>query len=75
MITSKKIVYHGSKKNFKEFNKDSMGLGGSDGILQYGHGFYFTDNKDVAQGYGEHIKEAHLTLDNPLTMDLSLIHI
>ena len=69
MITSKKIVYHGSKKNFKEFNKDSMGLGGSDGILQYGHGFYFTDNKDVAQGYGEHIKEATLILDNPLTMD------
>ena len=68
-LTPSQVVYHGSQKDFDKFDKDSMGLGGSDGVLQYGHGFYFTDNKDVAQGSGPHIKEARLTLNNPLTMD------
>ena len=36
-------VYHGSKNEFEHFDEKSMGTGGSDGILQYGHGLYFTN--------------------------------
>jgi hypothetical protein len=64
------IVYHGSEEEFERFDKELMGTGGGDGILQYGHGFYFSNNKEVAQGFGSHIIEAQLTIDNPLSMGI-----
>lgn len=42
-------VYHGSNSLFDVFDYDKIGTNGtSEGI-----GFYFTDNKKVARGYGE----------------------
>ena len=32
MNTPNQVVYHGSQKDFDKFDKDSMGLGGSDGV-------------------------------------------
>ena len=62
-------VYHGSKNEFEYFDEKSMGTGGSDGILQYGHGFYFTNKRELAEGYGLHVKKDHLTLNNPINME------
>lgn len=41
------IVYHGSKQKFDQFDYKYMGLNGT----SEGFGFYFTDSKQIAEGY------------------------
>lgn len=42
------IVYHGSKNKFDKFDYDKVGTHAT----SEGFGFYFTDSKQIAEGYG-----------------------
>ena len=44
-----KIVYHGSPHKFDKFDMSKIGTG--EGAQAYGHGLYFSDAQDVANGY------------------------
>lgn len=43
------MVYHGSKEKFGKFDYNKVGKNGT----SEGKGFYFTDKKAIAKGYGE----------------------
>lgn len=47
--TDSVIVYHGSPKKFEAFKPDFMRTNGT----AEGIGFYFTDNKSIAEGYAQ----------------------
>jgi hypothetical protein len=62
------VVYHGSKAKFDvfELNKANR-IGASEG-----YGFYFTDNKNIAEGYRSNsgdLFEVYLSIKNPLNKD------
>lgn len=42
-----KVLYHGSTNHFNVFNFDRLGTNGT----SEGYGFYFTDKRDIAEGY------------------------
>lgn len=44
----KMLVYHGSPNKFDKFSYDKIRTNGT----MEGAGFYFTDNKEIAKGYG-----------------------
>ncbi len=50
-----KVLYHGTWKNFDEFDVPETGI-------------YFTDNLKAAKAYGEVIR-VYLSLQNPLVLD------
>ena len=59
-------VYHGSQAQFTEFSADFMSMHGS----IEGQGFYFTDSRDMAEGYtrdGGQLLEGYLNISNPLS--------
>lgn len=56
------IVYHGSNNKFSTFNYDNLG---TTGRLE-GVGFYFTDDKDTANRYGNYLFECYLSIQKPL---------
>ena len=61
-----KTVYHGSSAVFNVFSADFMSQHGS----SEGQGFYFTDYKDMAEGYqkkGGQLLEGYLNITNPLS--------
>ena len=61
-----KTVYHGSSAVFNVFSADFMSRHGS----SEGQGFYFTDYKDMAEGYqkkGGQLLEGYLNITNPLS--------
>lgn len=61
-----KTVYHGSSAQFTKFSADFMSKNGS----SEGQGFYFTDLKNMAQGYekdGGQLLEGYLDIKNPLS--------
>ena len=61
-----KTVYHGSSAVFNVFSTDFMSQHGS----SEGQGFYFTDYKDMAEGYqkkGGQLLEGYLNITNPLS--------
>ncbi len=61
-----KVVYHGSGAVFTEFSADFMSQHGS----AEGQGFYFTDNKDMAEGYAKkdgQLLEGYLNISHPLS--------
>lgn len=58
-------VYHGSKAKFNEFKYDFMASTGN----AEGRGFYFTDSKEKALGYGNELKEGYLLIEKPLSLD------
>ena len=61
-----KVVYHGSGAVFTEFSADFMSQHGS----SEGQGFYFTDNKDMAEGYAKkdgQLLEGYLNISHPLS--------
>jgi len=64
-----KVVYHGSPKDFTQFDYKYIGTTGS----AEGYGFYFTDEKDKASGYttskGGKIYEGYLNLTKPLSLN------
>lgn len=67
-----RVMYHGTAKNFNTFLRSKMGKNG----LNLGEGFYFTPNKDQAEGYAEgkspRIMEVYLNVKNPLSRENSL---
>lgn len=59
-------VYHGSQTQFTEFSADFMSMHGS----MEGQGFYFTDNRSMAEGYkrdGGQLLEGYLNISKPLS--------
>ena len=61
-----KTVYHGSSAVFNVFSADFMSQHGS----SEGQGFYFTDYKDMAEGYqkkGGQLLEGYLNITKPLS--------
>ena len=60
----KYIVYHGTNAKFNEFSAEYTGKGND----QIGSGFYFTDNSDVAYGYGKNILKCEIEIDNPIRL-------
>lgn len=44
-----KVVYHGSPEDFTQFSLDYLGANGT----AEGYGFYFTDQKSIAEGYSQ----------------------
>lgn len=61
------VVYHGGNI-FDVFDYDKIGTNGT----AEGVGFYFTDNKETAEGYAKkdgELKECYLSIKKPLTYD------
>lgn len=58
-------VYHGSANTFTAFSETTLGKGED----AYGAGYYFTTNKDTAEGYGTQCYKATVTLNNPIQID------
>ena len=61
------VVYHGSPNAFTAFDKDMIGETTDPGF--YGQGFYFATTKAEAKGYGKHIIDAFVSLENPLDLN------
>ena len=55
--------YHGTDADFFTFDKDRVGKGTD----QFGAGFYFASDKNVAGHYGKRIIDSVLKLENPYT--------
>lgn len=53
------VVYHGTNKDFEEFKKDKQNQ-----YSQYGGGFFFTEEKEIAIGYGDRIQSVFLNARN-----------
>ena len=60
----KYTVYHGTNAIFDEFKNEYTGQGND----QIGSGFYFTDNPDVAYGYGKNILKCEIEINNPIRL-------
>lgn len=68
-----KVVYHGSPADFNTFSLDYLGTNGT----AEGYGFYFTDRKNVAEGYANSYEvegggagklfEVYLNIKKPLS--------
>jgi hypothetical protein len=65
-IFGEDIVYHGTKKDFDEFDENKMG-GTDDGW--YGKGFYFHSDRDRG-GYGDIVKAAKIDLKKPIILPI-----
>ena len=61
----KKILYHGSPKEFKEFDPSKVG----ERITSLGYGHYLTPNKELALEYGNCIMEFEVDLTNIFDWD------
>lgn len=72
-----KVVYHGSTADFNEFSLQYLGTNGT----AEGYGFYFTDNREIAEGYSRgteaqrhqgangRLYEVYLDIKKPLSND------
>lgn len=65
-------IYHGSQTEFNSFNPEMLGKGND----TWGNGFYFTDQKSIAEGYANdsnsetaNVKEFYVNLTNPMYVD------
>lgn len=55
------VVYHGTKAQFEEFAGEKIGQSGtSEGV-----GFYFTNDRNIAAGYGD-VMSVYLKLEHPV---------
>lgn len=64
------VVYHGTNKKFREFDKDAIGKKHKN--LYQGKGFYFTKEYYDAQNYGKTIMPVYLKIENPALSDYNL---
>ena len=55
-------LYHGTTKYFENFDNNYIGVGNDES----GSGFYFTNNIETANNYGEHLKKVFLNIKNPI---------
>lgn len=58
-------LYHGTDAIFDSFDNNFTGAGND----AYGSGFYFSDDQSTSRGYGKHMKEVQLALENPVIVD------
>ena len=58
------IAYHGTPKDFQDFSYEYLGTNGT----AEGFGFYFTSDKNIAEGYAEGgiLKKVNLDIKKPL---------
>lgn len=62
------VLYHGSPNYFKIF--DIKFLGNNMGKTPSNkRGFFFTDNKDVAETFGKYLYSCNIIINNPLILD------
>nr|DAE29414.1 MAG TPA: crystallin beta/gamma motif-containing protein [virus sp. ctd0M1] len=64
------VVYHGTNKKFREFDKGAIGKKHKN--LYQGKGFYFTKEYYDAQNYGKTIMPVYLKIENPASSDYNL---
>lgn len=64
------VVYHGTNKKFREFDKGAIGKKHKN--LYQGKGFYFTKEYYDAQNYGKTIMPVYLKIENPALSDYNL---
>jgi len=64
------VVYHGTNKKFREFDKGVIGKKHKN--LYQGKGFYFTKEYYDAQNYGKTIMPVYLKIENPALSDYNL---
>jgi hypothetical protein len=60
------VVYHGTKEKFDTFDDKKIGWG-TGNYGHYGYGFYFSDDKREAIGYGHNIMKCYLKMEKPFT--------
>jgi len=60
-------MYHGTNADFNSFDSSQIGSA-QEGKLFAGSGFYFADNKNDAEAYGDRVMEVFLRMENPLDM-------
>lgn len=71
---AKYTAYHGSPNEFNEFDISKLGQSTDlydDPNISSNLGFFFTDDKEYASGYGKYIYTCELDLDNILEVDMS----
>ena len=57
------VVYHGSADQFNTFSYGH--IGSASGVSILGKGFYFSDKKKLAKGYGGNVYECYLQMKKP----------
>lgn len=55
-------VFHGTNTLFDSFDNSFTGHG----VDAYGSGFYFSNNESSSRGYGKHMKQVQLAIENPI---------
>lgn len=60
------IVYHGTTETFDVFDDKKIGYG-TGNYGHYGYGFYFSDDKREAVGYGDKMMECYIKIEKPFT--------
>jgi len=55
------VVHHGTRADFDAFDLNKQGRNGS----AIGSGFYFSNSRDVASGYGDRLMAVHLSAQKP----------
>lgn len=58
------VVHRGDDKQFAEFDYNFIGK--SSGTNTFG--FWFTNNPDAAEFFGQHVRAFEITMDNPLVV-------
>jgi hypothetical protein len=71
--TGEQVYFHGTNRDFAEFQEAF--LASASGSRDASHGFYFTDDKEIAGFFADHprkgrIISANLDIKNPKTIDL-----
>lgn len=61
------VAYHGTDAAFKKFDPERIGE--STGAGDWGDGFYFTNDPNVAKTFGKNLMEVRLDLKNPAKND------
>lgn len=66
------VVYHGTASDFTTFSDEYSGEG--NGRMDWGEGFYFTDNAEAANSYAEgqggNVMPVYLSIRNPAPLDV-----
>lgn len=65
------VVYHGTDQKFSAFDQSLIGTGldaNIGGLGMSGSGFYFTPDKETAEGYGQITIAAYLAVKNPFVV-------
>ena len=67
-VGEQKILYHGTDKDFQTFKRDFLGTTSGTAPANM-KGFYFTDNKQMAQSFGKQLKEVVVDIKNPFIVN------